>query len=523
MVSHRVRGFIIQACVTTPERPAIRTLLHAAVALGVFVTFAVLTQRHVGGSVFLVDQADQLQFFERMLRFEPEGLWGPIMTSPGPPTRSIGPLGAILFGVPVALGFGVDAVQAVTSVVLVLTTAGAFVALTRIDPRLAWVWLILLLANPIVWWNAGMLWANTLLLPAGNVLLMFMALCLRQPTVARWCGMFLTAIFAAHISLVAITALPPAGVVAARTGLAAWRRRPRLAAALALAAITLLAVGPYLAAETMTGFANTGAILAQAANDKSADGAAQADIALPVLRRAADPVGLMERAGVTGWPAVALGAAIVLASLVLWGLPALKVRDDGQSAADAVFWLVAASAVAIAGQAAFFVRENRDLLSYHYVAILVPLYAVPAAALVAGLLARGSRPVRDFAAAALGVACLVLVIWRAPAWADANWERTPWTHEAIAGAVATLCPSGEVARTAEGPAFGSLMPDHAGVLEYLMTRRFVPCRYDEGSDRLLVASRDKDYPPARQEAGSTFRLVEIVEPGIALYRREPVE
>ena len=504
---------------TTPERPAVRTLLHAAVALGVFVAFAVLSQRHVGESVFLTDQSDQLQFFERLLRFEPEGLWGPILTTPDPPpTRSMGPLGAILFGVPVALGFGVDAVQAVTSALLVLTAAGAFVALTGVDSRLAWLWLILLLANPIVWWNAGMLWANTLLLPAGNVLLMFMALCLRQPTMARWCGMFLTAIFAAHISLVAITAVPPAAVVAARTGRAAWRRRPGRLATLALAAFTLMAVAPYLAAEAMTGFANTGAILAQAANDKSGDGAASADIALPVLRRAADPAGLMERAGVTGWPVVGLGVVMVLASLALW-----RPRGDTMSGQNAVFWLVVAAAIGIAGQAAFFVRENRDLLSYHYVAILVPLYAVPGAALVAGLLARGSRPVRELAVPVLGVVCLALVVWRAPAWADDNWEQTPWTYDAIAGAVGILCPSGEAARTAEGPAFDSLMPGHAGVLEYLMTRRLVPCRYDEGSDRLLVASRDKDYAPLRQEADGRFRLEAIVDPGIAVYRREPVK
>ena len=67
------------------------------------------------------------------------------------------------------------------------------------------------------------------------------------------------------------------------------------------------------------------------------------------------------------------------------------------------------------------------------------------------------------------------------------------------------------------------MPGNDGVLKYLMTRRFVPCRYVEGSDRLLAASRDKDYAPSRQEADGMFRLEEIVEPGIAVYRREPVQ
>jgi hypothetical protein len=271
----------------------------------------------------------------------------------------------------------------------------------------------------------------------------------------------------------------------------------------------------------MTGFTNTGAILAQAANDKSADGGAQVDIALPVLHRAADPAGLMERAGVTGWPAVALGVVVVLASLSLWGVTAWTSRGGSLSGRDAVFWLVAASAAGIAGQAAFFVRENRELLSYHYIAILVPLYSVPAAALAAWPLARGSRPVRDLAALALAGACLALMVWRAPDWADDYWERTPWTYRGIAAAVDTLCPPGEAARTAEGPAFQSLMPGHDGVLEYLMTRRLVPCRYDGAADHLLAASREKDYPPVRQEPDGLFRLVEIVDPGIAAYRRAP--
>jgi hypothetical protein len=509
--------------VRIPERPSVQTLFHAAVALGVFIAFGVLSMRHVGGSVFLSDQSDQLQFFERFLRFEPEGLWGPIMSSPDPPTRSLGPLGGILFGLPVALGFGINAVQAVTSALLVVTTAGAFVALARLDLRLAWVWVILLLANTIVWWNVSMLWANTLLMPAGNVLLMFMAWCLRRPSLALWCGMLLTAVLAAHISLVAITALPPIAIVGLCTLPVAWRHRPGRGAMVAIAAVGALAFGPYLLAEMMTGFDNTQAIVTQATNGRQPQASDPVEIALPLLQRAADPVGVLQRAGVTGWPAVMVGAAIAAASLLAWGVGAWGRRREDASEARAIFWLVAASLAGIGLQAAFFVHENRELLSYHYVAILVPMYGVPPAALAAWVLARGSAWTRDAAAAMLAVACLAMLAWRAPDWADDYWERTPWTYDRIAAAVDSLCGPQRTAHTVEGPGFRSVMPGHDGVLKYLMTRGFVACRYDEGGDRILAATREGGYGELRQEPDGTYRLVDVAEPGIALYQRERSE
>jgi hypothetical protein len=72
-------------------RPSLHALLQTALIIGVFLAFGVLALRHVGGSGFLADQADQLQFFERFLRLDPNGLRGPVMSGPDPPTRTIGP------------------------------------------------------------------------------------------------------------------------------------------------------------------------------------------------------------------------------------------------------------------------------------------------------------------------------------------------------------------------------------------------------------------------------------------------
>jgi hypothetical protein len=219
--------------------------------------------------------------------------------------------------------------------------------------------------------------------------------------------------------------------------------------------------------------------------------------------------------------AVAIGTAVAFVSLLAWAWSAwLTPRDGGRPPDDAIFWVVATAIVGIAGQVAFFVIENRGLLSYHYIAMLVPLYAVPPAALVAWIAARTSPRIRDLTAAALGITCLAVVVWRAPDWADDYAERTPWTFEHISGAVDALCGHGQSASTLEGPGFQSIIPGHDGVLKYLMTRRFVSCAYDEDSDLLLIAERDRPYEASRHERNRVFGLVQVVEPGIALYRRE---
>ena len=89
--------------------------------------------RHVGESAFLEDQVDQLQNFESLLRLQPEGLWGAIMSGTVPPARALGPLGAIVFGVPVSLGLGVDSRSRQTSLLIAIATAVCFAAFARID------------------------------------------------------------------------------------------------------------------------------------------------------------------------------------------------------------------------------------------------------------------------------------------------------------------------------------------------------------------------------------------------------
>src|SRR5215216_6591130 len=122
-----------------------------ALACVALLVFAWLTLRHVHESVFLEDQVDQLQTFESLLRLKPYALLGPPMSDTQPTAHALGPIGAIVFGVPVALGLGIDGIHAVTSLLIATATAITFIVLLRIDEPFAWLWFGIFSATGLVW------------------------------------------------------------------------------------------------------------------------------------------------------------------------------------------------------------------------------------------------------------------------------------------------------------------------------------------------------------------------------------
>lgn len=499
--------------------PALR-LLRTVLVIAVFAIFLRLSLRHVGDSYFLADQTDQIQNFDSLLRLHPQGFWGNLYAHTDPPVYGLGPLGALVFGLPLYVGLGVDAIHVITSALIVAATLAAFLALARVDLRFAWTWLILFAASGTLWWNAAMLWSNTVLLPLGCGLLGAMALCLRHPTGARLCAFVVVAGFALHLHLNALAMFPPIAVIAARTWRAAWQRPPRFVAAAALALAMALAFGPYLVAESMTGFQNTSTILSgHAPSAEVAGNAIGRESFVQVLQLAADPTGQLSRAGATGWTTIGIGALVAGAAMGLWQLQARRSRRDrATEGTDAIVWLVAASVAGIIGQAAFYLVLNRPLLGQHYTTVLLPLYAIPGAALLTWVLERLSGRIRGMAPAALGVACLAILAWRGPEWADRYWERTDWTYANIVAGVDQLCGPGSSARTIEGRGFATAVPGNDTVLRYLMTRRLVACRYDPAAAHILVAAMDAEHAPSREEPDGRYDL-EKVAGRIALYRR----
>lgn len=495
--------------------PLVQTLL----ALLVFVLFSRLALRHVGESMFLADQADQLQNFEAFLRLAPDGLWGAIYGGTDPPAHSFGPLGAWLAGIPVVLGLGVTASHTIASLLIVGTAAGAFFVLWRADAVFGWLWLLLFLAVPAVWWNVAMQWSNTLLLAAGCALLAVTTLALARPSVARLWALGLVVLFALHLQLLAIAAVVPAAAVVLATWRAALTRPPGRRTRTGLGAATLLAAGPYGLAESMTGLANTRAMLAHTGAAGASGRGFGPEAFMQVLRIAADPTERLQAVGVDGSTAVALAVVVAAAALAAW-IRASRggARMGEQSSATLVTWLIGLSVLGSLALALFFLGVDRPILSRHYTSIFIPFYVVPPAALAAWLIRVVSRGARTLAGPVLGAVCLAMLAAVGTDLADRYWERTDWTYGNIVRAIDLLCGAGTAA-TVEGHGLATMAPGHAPVLRYLMSRRFVSCRYDPEADRLLVAARDAEYGAVHEGPEGRFELEQVEPPGIALYRR----
>jgi hypothetical protein len=465
--------------------------------------FAWLAMRQVGESGFLEDQVDQLQNFESLLQLRPEGLWGAIMSGTVPPARALGPLGAIAFGLPVWLGLGVNAVHVESSLLIAIATAACFAAFSRIDALYAWLWLAVFSATSVLWWNAAMLWSNTLLLPLGLTIAALAASCLRDPSRASLGWLAVSMLYALQLHLVAIVALPVVLIVGAVTFRSA--RPMRGIQPWAIGAAAVLAIAPYTLAEAMTGFANlraiTGHLGSPAVGSASDTGSATMSLAI-----AMDPMRLFDAIGLGVLPATIAGT--VLVGLALW-----CVRTGP------LFGLTVCAAAGIAGQALFFGWMSRPFAGYHHVTLLAPFYAVAPAVVLRHGLFRRDVPMRMVTAA--GGAVLVFLIVLGPLFADRYAERTPWTYSRIRDTLDVLCGGIGVA-TDEGPAFAAVLnPQYDGVLRYMMKRGMTRCRYEPSSAILIAAARDGQYPDSKTIGSATFYRELVLPPGIARYRRTP--
>lgn len=495
----------------TTHKSQVPIVALAAVAL---LLFALLTVRHVGESYFLADQVDQLQKYEAALRLEPDGLWGGVMS--GTEARALGPFGALVFGLPVSLGLGIDAIHALTSLFLAIATGIAFWQLARLNQVLAWGWLIVFTAMRMVWWNAAMFWVCTLILPLGLLVLALFAANLRRPSTAKVAGIALILLLALQVHLAALVGVPilliAAGIVLGH--------RPRqggpefvLVMILGLIGLALL---PYLLAEVKTDFRNTRAMFSHVESATRHGGREGTRAAAETLVLAADPMVLFpdNRAA-----ALATGGAAALAALALLAWRRRRLPETRLH--TAMTWLVATALMAAGGQALFFLVMARPLNGLHYAILLAPWYGVPAAALLAAAFPIDSHPAARVAAPALGVSAILLLLFAAPARADRFAELTPWNYRAILTALETLC-AGEAVDTVEGPGLiDELTPSYDSVLRYLMKRGFSRCRYDPDADIVIAANRANAFDESIEWNGGRYTRERVLPPGLARYRRGP--
>src|SRR3954463_7891032 len=309
-------GYCLSPALARAKARATSPMAATAVLAGVaFVLFGQLALRHVGESYFLADQVDQLQKFEALLRLDPEGLWGPAMS--GTAARALGPFGAVVFGLPVALGFGIDAIHAFTSLLLVVTAALAFWQLARLDVPMAWVWLIVFTAMRLVWWNAAMFWVNATLLPLGLLMLALFAASVRKPTIVTLAGLTCVQMLGLQQHLVAIVGVPVVLLAIVAFVLRGPGSASRRGVQVLVVVAIVIAAGllPYAIAEGRTGFRNTRAMFTQidaAVHASSADGR---HAAVETLVVATGPVLMVSEP----MPMVALtaGSAVALAAVAL--------------------------------------------------------------------------------------------------------------------------------------------------------------------------------------------------------------
>jgi hypothetical protein len=492
-------------------------VLTAVLAVVAFALFATLAVRHVGESYFLADQVDQLQKFEALLRLEPEGLLGGQMS--GTEARALGPFGALVFGVPVALGLGINAIHALTSMFLVLAAALAFWELLQLDRTMAWAWLIVFTAMRMVWWNAAMFWVCTLLLPLGVLQFALFAAILRNPTSLKLTGMMLVLLLALQVHLVALVGLPLlvlAFFVSSRRGAREAESGSRSAAHVVVALLLVAAVVPYAAAEAQTNFRNTRAMVDHVDTAVRAGGGQGRSAAIETLVLAADPAGTAPAAP----PKLVIGAGAMGALMALLLASVRRTRassEEERRQNGSLLWLTTAAAVGIAGQAIFFLVMARPLNGLHYAILLAPWYAVPPAALIASLLPR--RGVAGvFAAAVVGIAAIDLLVFRAPGLADRYAELTPWNYRAIVAGLNTLCADQPV-DTIEGTGLrDEINPSYDPVLRYLVKRGYTRCRYEKGARTIIDGDRSGTFDTSLASAGRRYTREAVVPPGLARYR-----
>jgi len=487
-------------------------------AIVALLVFAWLALRHVHESVFLEDQTDQLQNFESLVGGDPYALLGPTMSDTRPTAHALGPLGAIVFGIPVALGFAIDGIHVVTSMLIAGATAFAFVVLLRIDAPFAWLWFWMFAATGLVWWNVGLLWVNTLLLPAGLLLLGLAASCLSRPRALKIALLMLTALFALQVHLAAIVATPVVVILAVVSAREALQRPLSRRASAAVAVLSIVALGPYLLAEARTGLQNSRAIVAHLRHTSDTQPLA-VDTARRTLLIAIDPTGMLASAGLPPVAILSVGAGLAAIVAVALSRRARRRATDPEAAAATcvMLWLAVSAIAAVIAQALFFLLMRRPLAGYHYVTLLAPFYSIVPAAFLREVLARPLQHRR--AVPVVACACVTFLVWTGPSHADRAMAPAMWSYRNIVSAVNDLCDGG-AADVAEGPGFAAVLnPRYDGVLQYLMKRHFADCRYEPGSAVLIAASRDAHYEDSYVRGDRRYRRDTVRYPGIALYRR----
>jgi hypothetical protein len=476
----------------------------------------------IGSAIFLSDQLDQLVSFEALIEGNVTALYGPIMSGTNPAARALAPVGAVVFGLPTLAGLDPDMLH-LLFLIFLTGALGVFChGMLKVDRAAGIVWTSLVLMAPAFWWASSLLWLS--IVPFWCSLLA-VGCCAsyvgrRQPhfgpvLVAFWLAslsMQLTTVVGWPLILVFL-------VMFARDrpwqGVAGWRKGWSVA-------LPALLLAPYAIAEVLTGFGNTQAIMVHLASQSGSGSHAQGlAAAFDSLAVALEPFRLLSSLEI-----VVPRGVLVLWFLVLAGVAYLSLRWLQKTAfegrIDTIRFFRAMFVVylvAVPGQMVFFFAMNRPLLGAHYTLWLTPVYMFPyvvAISAVLSLLQERRRLVLSCAVAT--VAALIGVVR-----AEKAFELSPWNFQGITTALSTITERYGSVNTIEPlPPFSAFSTRDDTLLMYVMEHYVPGAEVASEPDAVLVPERYGEIEALVVPfGGATFRLEEIVPPGIGVYLRAP--
>lgn len=470
---------------------------------------------YVGHAIYLGDQLDQTNAFLLLVKGHWEFFYGPFMSGTTPPAHCLGPLGAVLFGLPTWLGMNPDQLH---GLFIVLVSSGILILFRELylqDRGLAYLWTAALLLMPSYWWHHSMLWANAFLLPLTCIELACFLRLWRKPSWSGWGMLLAVFVFGLHIHSSAILGLVLVVLGAYLVAKARHKQPEGMACKVVATGLLVAATVPYMIAESSTHGANFKAILANLGHfgakpdhREGLDAAVQASTKLWTSFLA--PFDLSHPALWQLLVLVLLGGFCILQIIKSAG----ELYQKGLGANTiSLIWLT--WALVFAFQLAFYVAMNRELLSPHYTSFLIPYYAFPWAAVAKALTTMSRRMSQPWLQPGLAVVVALLSAWILPR----EPSLSNWNYANITSALSQICSEFGSVNTQEDGPFRAY-DERIDPLLMFMGKRYVPtCQFSKTSRHLLVPALQA-HPDATSFAGKSYELVRAVPPGIGVYREK---
>lgn len=479
------------------------------IAVLAFICFAFFLQLglalpRVGGTIFLADQIDQIQQFFNLLKGDLTALYGPYMSATNPKVFNLGPLGAVLFGLPTALGADPNALHVIFILLLGVSFIPFILEVARYNGPLAMIWTATIIALPNFWWLHSLIWVNIFLLPMSFFTLASYLAFLRKKDLKSFVILFSLFAFGLHIHSSSFLALPL--MVHASIVLFFEIKKKKLAWTLPLSAALLLALAclPYTIAEVASSFQNTRAAFQNLGTHS--DPKAGFDAAVTATSMLFTTFGIAYGSQIFWIASVALSLAL---AYFCWA-SFKRIREDIGSPLDyfTLMW-----PLLLLFQFFFFKKMGRPLQGPHYTVYFLPIITFPWALILSRILARIKM---ESALAFTAAVAISLVSFRS---IDKEFHAYPWNFSSTKTSLEKICEETPVVRTWEHGSFVGYIEGIRPVLSYIIHNYIPGCEVVNSSDYVLLPRMNSDFAESIQVEGVEYVRKRVDGPGIAVYER----